>query len=122
MPGGPRVELSRPRCEQAAGAIHHRVAHPSAATVPHFASTFDPGSLAMVGCDSRPAGTRRPPTRHQIALAQALHFVASTLLSVLQNGQTFTGAASSSLMKLRAIRNTTSATITKTMSVLMKAP
>ncbi len=70
----------------------------------------------------RRSARRRAVAAGQIALAQALHFVASTALSVLQNGQSFAGAAASSLMNVRAIRNTTNATMTKVMIVLMKAP
>ncbi len=87
----------------------------------------------------RPGGTRLTDVGHgptsarphtvalggiasQISLAQALHFVASTALSVLQNGHPLTGAASSSLMSERVMMNTTKATVTNVMIELMKTP
>ena len=39
-----------------------------------------------------------------MALAQALHFVASTALPSLQKGQVFDGAAASSLMNILLIQ------------------
>lgn len=74
----------------------------------------DPGSGA-------PATVRRSGDR-QIALAQALHLLASSALSVLQKGQVLTGAASSSLMNSRESHQATKAMTMKAMIALMNAP
>jgi hypothetical protein len=57
-----------------------------------------------------------------MALVQALHLEASGSLGSLQKAQAFDGAAGASVMNLRPIRNTTKATTTKVMIVLMNVP
>ena len=75
--------------------------------------------------DSHASGRRgRVPARsHRYsALPQNLHFVAASATDSLQYGHSFVGPAGASLMNVRAMRKTTKATITKTMTMLMKLP
>ena len=58
----------------------------------------------------------------QISDVQALQRVASTAFASLQAGQVFVGSGTGSLIRALAIRYTTSATITKTITELMNSP
>ena len=58
----------------------------------------------------------------QIALVQALHFVASTAFASLQKGHVLTSGAGGSLMNMREIHQTTKAITMKAMIALMNAP
>src|SRR6267142_3746763 len=91
------------RCGASSGAIRARIAD--------IEGSADGGLL--------PTARR---ARDQISLAHALHFVASTALGSLQNGQVLTACAGSSLMNILEICQTTNAITTNAMSALTKAP
>src|SRR5512132_496161 len=57
-----------------------------------------------------------------MALVQALHFEASTAFASLQNGHVLTSAGGGSLMNIREIHHTTSATMMNAITALMNRP